>query len=148
MIDRFEGKYRFLSNFFVLPIAITHDGIRYPTSEHAFVAAKTLDFHERWEISKIAATSAGKAKQRGRSIVLRPDWEQVKYSVMYEIVLLKFAVNTALRGQLLDTYPDRLVEGNSWHDVTWGKCDCKRHQGQGENKLGSILDIVRQQLLR
>ncbi|KKL19333.1 hypothetical protein LCGC14_2466550 [marine sediment metagenome] len=143
MIDRFDGTYRFLSNFYVLPKPITHDGIIYPTTEHAFVAAKTLDFKKRFEISKIPATEAGKAKRVGRTLVLRPEWEKAKTRIMYELVLLKFVLNQDLRWKLLDTYPSRLVEGNTWGDTYWGVC-----QGVGQNKLGSILEIVRQQLLR
>ena len=143
MIASFNGTYRFLSNFYVLPKPITHDGIIYPTTEHAFVAAKTLDFKQRFEISQIPATQAGKAKRVGRTLVLRPEWEKAKTRIMDELVLLKFVINQDLRRQLLDTYPRRLVEGNTWGDTYWGVC-----QGVGENKLGSILEIVRQQLLR
>ncbi len=48
-IREFKGEFRFLSNFF--PSRIYHDGIEYPTVEHAFQAAKTLDFEQRWGIS-------------------------------------------------------------------------------------------------
>jgi len=141
MIDRFDGENRFLSNFFVLPRPITHDGIIYPTTEHAFQAAKTLDFRKRFEISKLA--TPGMAKRAGRLCELRPEWEVSKNRVMYELVLLKFVLNQDLRWKLIDTYPNKLVEGNTWGDTYWGVC-----KGVGENKLGSILEIVRQQLLR
>jgi hypothetical protein len=141
MIDRFEGQHRFLSNFFVLPKVIPHDGILYPTTEHAFQAAKTLDFRARFEISKLH--HPGLAKRAGRGVELRPDWDRCKGRIMYELVLIKFVLNPELRGKLLDTYPNKLIEGNTWGDTYWGVC-----KGIGENKLGSILEIVRQQLLR
>jgi ribA/ribD-fused uncharacterized protein len=141
MIDRFAGQHRFLSNFFVLPKQIPHDGILYPTTEHAFQAAKTLDFRARFEISKLH--QPGQAKRAGRLLALRPDWDRCKGRIMYELVLIKFVLNPELRGKLLDTYPDKLIEGNTWGDTYWGVC-----KGVGENKLGSILEIVRQQLLR
>ena len=141
MIDRFDGTYRFLSNFYTLPKPITHDGILYPTTEHAFAAAKTLDFRARFEISKLE--TPGMAKRAGRQLVLRPEWEKAKNRIMYELVLLKFVLNQDLRWKLMDTYPNKLVEGNTWGDTYWGVC-----KGVGENKLGSILEIVRQQLLR
>ena len=146
MIDHFTGEYDFLSNFFVLPNAISHDGILYPTTEHAFQAAKSLEFRQRWEISKL--DKPWQAKKAGKDLQLRPDWGQAKYHVMYELLTLKFVMNPELRGKLLDTYPERLVEGNNWHDQIWGKCECPRHQGQGENRLGQLLELVRQQLLR
>lgn len=40
MIDRFRGKYWFLSNFYESPIE--EENIVYPTLEHYFQAQKTL----------------------------------------------------------------------------------------------------------
>jgi len=39
-INTFRGKYRFLSNFYYAEV--NYEGIRYPTVEHAYQAAKTL----------------------------------------------------------------------------------------------------------
>ena len=39
VIDSFVGEYYFLSNFY--PCSIEHDGLRYPSSEHAYQAAKS-----------------------------------------------------------------------------------------------------------
>ena len=47
-IDSFHGVYRFLSNFWPAQVAL--DGIVYPTVEHAYVAAKTIDTIVRMEI--------------------------------------------------------------------------------------------------
>ncbi len=44
-ITSFSGKYRWLSNFF--PVSICYDGITYPSVEHAFQAAKSLDPQSR-----------------------------------------------------------------------------------------------------
>ena len=41
VINEFQGKYRFLSNFY--PCDIVYEGIQYPSTEHAYQAAKTLD---------------------------------------------------------------------------------------------------------
>lgn len=38
-IDRFDGPFRFLSNFY--PCTVEFVGYTYPTTEHGFVAAKT-----------------------------------------------------------------------------------------------------------
>ena len=40
-IDKFKNEHEFLSNFYPSPITI--EDITYPTVEHAFQAAKTLD---------------------------------------------------------------------------------------------------------
>ena len=44
-IPEFSGKYNFLSNFSNSPIK--YEGIVYPTVEHAFQAAKTLNINKR-----------------------------------------------------------------------------------------------------
>ena len=49
MIDSFEGKYRFLSNFYLSPI--TYEGIEYPSVEHAYQAAKTFDQKIRQKVA-------------------------------------------------------------------------------------------------
>lgn len=139
VIDRFTGEYRFLSNF--SPAEVWHDGIRYPSVEHAFQAAKTLDFAKRWEISKL--DSPGAAKRAGRELVLRPDWEDCKYDIMSELVLQKFARHPLARAALLQLSGTKLVEGNSWHDNTWGDCHCPAcSHTPGKNALGLILMTV------
>jgi len=136
-IKRFEGEARFLSNFW--PAVVTHDGVQYPTTEHAFQAAKTLDFEQRWEISKLE--TPGQAKRAGRKLQIRPDWEQVKEQVMLELTILKFMNHRKLKELLLATGTAELIEGNNWGDKTWGVCD-----GEGQNLLGKILMLVRSQL--
>ena len=41
MIDKFEGRWRFLSNFY--PCRIEHKGIVYPSVEHYYVAMKVTE---------------------------------------------------------------------------------------------------------
>lgn len=136
-IDSFQGGYRFLSNFY--PCEITHDGIEYPSTEHAFQAAKTLDFRKRFLISKLRTPA--EAKRRGRLVDLRPDWDACRVQVMWELCSQKFARHPGLRRELLATGSALLVEGNTWGDTFWGVC-----RGQGENHLGKILMHVRSQL--
>jgi hypothetical protein len=47
-IEVFTGPYFFLSNFAESPVEF--DGVIYPTVEHAFAAAKTLESAERERI--------------------------------------------------------------------------------------------------
>lgn len=136
-IESFRDEYDFLSNFFASPLV--HDGISYPTVEHAFQAAKTLDFRDRILISK--CTTAGKAKRRGRGVELRPDWEHVKVEIMKELLIQKFARHHDLKFRLLLTDGIELIEGNFWGDTFWGVCD-----GRGKNILGQLLELVRELL--
>jgi ribA/ribD-fused uncharacterized protein len=136
-IGEFQGKYRFLSNFW--PAEVEFEGIAYPSAEHAYQSAKTLDRGERERIAKI--TDAGEAKKAGRALKLRDDWEQVKFDVMEQCVRNKFTRNAELREKLLATGGAELIEGNTWGDRVWGV-----YQGQGENRLGKILMKVRDEL--
>lgn len=141
MINAFDAENAFLSNFYPSPIFV--DGIMYPTVEHAFQAAKTLDFDVRAQISKLS--TPGKAKRAGRTLNLREDWEEVKLDVMRDCVDEKFT-NPILKEKLLKTGGHVLVEGNTWHDNFWGSCMCDRCRGQGRNELGKILMKLRAEL--
>lgn len=139
-ITSFSGSYVFLSNFY--PHAIEYEEIRYPTSEHAFQAAKTLGVWQRKTIA--ALPTPGQAKRMGRQIELRPMWDSVKIQVMEEILHLKFE-DAELRQMLMDTHPKCLVEGNTWGDLFWG---FDTTAGRGSNNLGILLMRIRQEFLR
>jgi len=114
-ISRFKGDYEFLHNYY--PHQITYEGIVYPTNEHAFQAAKTLDVKLRREIA--ACKTPGKAKEMGNQIPLRRDWEEVKTDVMKDICWFKFS-DPDLKQRLLATQGCYLIEGNHWNDTCWG----------------------------
>lgn len=137
-IDSFNGEYYFLSNYYYSPIVF--EGIHYPTVEHAFQAAKTLNNNKRLEIAKMR--TPGQAKKAGRTISLRPDWEEVKFDVMKKCVKSKFE-DYDLRNRLLSTGDVELIEGNWWNDTVWGVCN-----GIGQNNLGKILMEVRDEIRR
>lgn len=143
MIDFFDGEYAFLSNFY--NASCIFEEKLYPTVEHAFQAAKSLDHAERDWIA--AAGSPGLAKRLGRRINLRPDWEKVKFDVMEECLRSKFA-DSVLKQKLLATSDEELVEGNYWHDNTWGNCSCERCKDiVGRNMLGNILMKLRTEFM-
>jgi len=133
MIDSFKGENRFLSSFW--PCEVELDGVTYESVEHAYQAAKTVVPEER-EKFRYAAT-AGIAKRLGRSVTMRDDWDDVKLSVMRDLVTQKFS-DPSLRALLDETKGKQLIEGNHWGDVFWGVC-----KGKGENHLGKILMEVR-----
>ena len=141
MIDKFEGKYAFLSNFYPSPIRPWEDDIIYPTVEHAFQAMKTFDIEKRRQIA--SQPTPGKAKFYGRSVELRLDWREIRDKVMYFCLKDKFE-DSILKDKLLATGNEFLVEGNSWHDNYWGDCRCPKCKNiQGENHLGYLLMEIR-----
>jgi ribA/ribD-fused uncharacterized protein len=133
IIDSFTGDNFYLSNFF--HARVTYEGLEYPSTEHAYQAAKTLDKHARKAFLHV---KAGEAKRMGKCLKIRSDWESVKLGVMKEVVLRKFTTHKDLCAKLLSTGQAKLIEGNDWGDVYWGKVD-----GKGENHLGLILMEVR-----
>lgn len=58
-ICKFDGKYSFLSNFY--PCNVIYDGMRYPSVEHAYQAAKTNNVSDR---KYIACCESAKAAKR------------------------------------------------------------------------------------
>jgi N-glycosidase YbiA len=135
-VTAFIGPYAFLSNFFKHPVHL--DGVEYPSVEHAYQAAKTLDPKLREPMQLVF--SCAKAKLFGQYLPLRPDWETVKDRVMLSLLREKFS-DEGLADQLLATDNVELVEGNNWGDRYWGVC-C----GEGLNKLGLLLMLVRHEL--
>ena len=139
-IDCFREEYFFLSNFY--PAKLIFDGVTYLSSEAAYQAQKAADPQER---AAFAELSPDEAKSRGRSIPLRPDWDDVKLDVMREIVYAKFTQNPHLARWLTDTGEKPLIEGNTWGDVFWG---VDLNTGEGENHLGKILSALREDFTR
>lgn len=144
MIDDFHAVgYEFLSNFYICPIV--REGMGFNSAEAAYQAAKlTAPEHKRLIANE---DSPGKAKRMGRSLPIRPDWEDVRLDVMLDVLRLKFGQNLPLAEMLLSTGDALLVEGNRWHDNFWGNCSCGRCSDiPGLNHLGRALMQVREEL--
>jgi ribA/ribD-fused uncharacterized protein len=140
MITEFRGEFRFLSNFW--PSVVHIGGIQFATVEHAYQAAKTVNPIQRAMIK--AASTPGKAKRLGRTVTLRPEWNDTfKLQAMAQLVGQKFLSHKEL-GQMLVATGDQLIrEGNNWGDTFWGVCD-----GVGKNQLGIILMGIRKHLTK
>jgi len=134
-ISEFQGKYRWLSNFW--SCMVEYEGLRFASSEAAYQAAKCANDFDKLQFIGI---EPGASKRLGRHINIRHDWEKVKIHVMTDIVRAKFKQNDDLRKLLIDTGDAKLVEGNTWNDTFWGVCN-----GIGRNELGKILMKVRQE---
>lgn len=140
-ITRFKGEHRYLSNFY--PCTLNFQRVAYPSAEHAFQAQKTRDLTLQQVVA--AQPTPGDAKKYGRQLECRDDWEQIKKTVMLQVVLTKFRQHGTLTRQLIDTEDALLIEGNDWHDNYWGHCFCGRRacSEPGKNYLGQILMAVR-----
>lgn len=134
-IRYFNGKYAFLSNFWI----DTHG----MSVEHKFQAAKTDDPVQVVQI--MHARSPGEAKRLGRLCDLRGDWEEVKDAVMLVLLREKFTA-PSLRHKLIRTERLVLVEGNTWGDMYWGKVETTQGEWTGKNVLGKLLMQVRNEV--
>lgn len=123
-ITRFQGQFRFLSNFV--------GGV-----EQKYQAAKCLS---KEDANRILTLTPGQAKRAGRKVKLRPDWDNVKVHIMTNLIRKKF-YKEPFRSQLIATGSQEIIEGNDWGDHFWGVC-----MGFGENQLGKILMRIRNEI--
>ena len=138
VISSFKGKYKFLSNFY--PIFIQYEGIRFPSVEHAFQAAKSDDIEIR-KLFAIAPT-AKEAKRFGKQVKLTEGWDTKKIFIMKSLLEQKFK-NESMKSMLLNTGDSILIEGNNHGDKFWGQV-----KGEGNNMLGKLLMEIRDDLKR
>ena len=132
MIDNLRGTY--LSNFF--ESVVLYEGLLYRNAESAFQASKCAEPKDRLQFQPLLGAEA---KALGRRITLREDWNKIKLNTMYEILKAKFEGNPDLLAKLIATGDEEIVEGNTWNDTYWGKCN-----GKGENQLGILLMTIRE----
>jgi ribA/ribD-fused uncharacterized protein len=148
-VEGFEGEYRFLSNFIGGSVILTDpDGTprTYKTVEHAYQAAKTMDLEERAHIRTLDRPS--QAKKYGKSVTLRPNWQDVRLDIMEVLVRQKFQL-PGFKSQLLKIDGD-IIESNRWHDQFWGDCWCTYYvecRTPGQNHMGKILMKIRDELV-
>lgn len=134
MINEFKGEYAFLNNFYLC--SVEYKGVVYSNNEAAFQAQKTLDEKLKKQFENLGPSEA---RNLGKSIKLRKDWEEVKDQIMYEIVAAKFNQHPDLMDRLVLTGKRPLEEENHWNDRYWGTVN-----GVGQNKLGKILMDIRE----
>lgn len=143
MITSFREEYAWASNMY------TGQPIHLGNLTFTCVEAMFQGFKDLTRIGDFQNISGVTAKQLGKQVTLRPDWEQVKIPIMVMCIRCKFTQDLHLKKKLMDTQDAILVEGNDWHDNTWGKCACQACSNiQGQNYLGRILMKVRKELLQ
>lgn len=133
------------SNMLPLDEPFVYGGMRFHTVEAFYQACKVVksDTETRRRISKL---DPYRAKQTGKQVRLRSDWEAVKLSVMAFGLRKKFAQGTSWHRQLMATNDAYLEETNSWHDNFYGNCTCGVRAGckaEGVNNLGKLLMKIR-----
>lgn len=131
-------EYGELSNFYSCSFDL--DSKNWKTVEHYFQAYKTLDPKDQEYIRNLPTPK--EAKQYGRMVSLRKDWEEIKLEVMKKACLAKFTQNENLKKILLSTGTKELRE-HTFRDKFWGDGG---KNGKGKNHLGKILMEIREKL--
>ena len=138
MILAFKNEFRWLSNF--VEVEVEYEGVRYKSVEHAYQAAKSID--KEWRTFCASDVSSGKVKRASRKIDIRLDWEDIKISVMKNLLIQKFS-DERFRSLLLTTGITYIIEGNTWSDKFWG---VDLRSGEGRNILGNLIMEIRDSL--
>lgn len=138
-----HDEYGWLSNFYLCDVMF--DGQLYPSSEHAYMASKTICSKEREQFLKKheGELTPQEAKKAGQRVTLRENWDTTKQAWMFVVIFDKFKRNGHLRDRLLETNDKYLEETNHWDDLFYGVDYITR---EGENWLGIILMMVRERL--
>lgn len=149
----FFDRHRYLSNYHLHPIE--WEGIIYPANENAYHANKTSNPRSKQDLANCTPNTS---KAMGRQLTLREDWLnelpledqvtdnqgalilQVRDKIMYDLNVLKFQ-DPELKTLLFLTEDLYLEETNWWRDDYWGVWE-----GNGLNKLGRILMMIRSEL--
>lgn len=142
MIEHFKSdEYKWLSN--MEPCKIIIDNIEYASVEHAYVSAKSSD--PEWKMFCKTEPNPRIIKRKGRELVLSPEWNTLKLSVMKQCIDQKYS-QEPYRELLLSTGNEYIQEGNWWNDRFWG-VDLKSDPPVGNNMLGKLIMEKRDSLL-
>ncbi len=119
-------------------------GILWPTSEHAFQAAKFLDIDQTIFRKIKNAKSAHDAQKIAIQYKDRrnKNWSKIKIEIMKDILRHKVNQHPYILRKLIES-GDRIIIEDSWRDDEWGWGKDK----DGENKLGKIWMEIRKEYL-
>lgn len=143
VISDFNGTYAYLSNGYdQANCPIPFAGLQFRTAEGAFQSQKCPE-----QAHLFTNLTAKEAKRLGNNLPLRPDWNDVRDQVMYNVLNAKFSQTQVMRNRLLITGDAKIEPHNLRHDNYWGSCQCAECAGKAkQNKLGVILMNIRDSL--
>lgn len=137
----FFGDYLFLTN--THPVDVYYEGVKYPSVENAYQAAKLLPESREYFIT-CTGYNACKQIKVDKSLRFKYSetiWNSIRIEIMKELLSQKFNKNN-LKEKLTHTNNKYLEETNHWQDTFWGV----DYQLGGENNLGKLLMEIRSKL--
>lgn len=131
----YNGKWikNWFSNLVMAPINV--DGTVWPSVENYYQAHKSINVDT---IEQIRNLTPSKAKQMGKKVFIRPNWDLLKEHVMRKALEAKFAQRDWNK-LLMATGDSPIIEWNNWGDRYWGVTE----DGTGKNRLGILLMEIR-----
>ena len=144
-----ETPYGCFSNFFICDFIDDKTNIKYISSEQYFMLKKSIKFEpENKELQEkiLKETNQGKIKQLGRQVKnYNPKvWDEKRFDVMLNAIILKFQQNENLKNILIQTGNSNIYEASPTDNI-WGigfnqKDALKVNKNQyGLNLLGKAL---------
>jgi ribA/ribD-fused uncharacterized protein len=138
-----ERPYGALSNLYQRPLVF--EGRTFPTAEHAYQAGKAKKEAVReWILSAPSPSLVAMAAHGLYTWDIVPNWSEIKYDRMRQVLRAKFTQHYDLRELLLSTGNTRLIEAGRADNIvnrTWGMVN-----GKGLNMLGVLLMELRTEL--
>jgi ribA/ribD-fused uncharacterized protein len=137
----YEQDHYYLSNFSAF--RLNWAGLDFDTSEHAYHWYRfngCAEHHQQAILRTRSAHDAFSYAQANKGDQ-RPGWDQVKVSVMRDILRAKVDQHEYVRRKLLQTGNRELIE-NSWRDPFWGWGEDR----DGLNMLGKVWMEIRAEL--
>lgn len=132
-IKGFRGDYEYLSNMYLLDVAIEYNGLLYKSSENAYQSSKFDDISMKIDIQSMTPKQSKNYAKKNKHLIIS-NWNNIRLNVMREVVFKKFLYNIELQKMLVGIGDAYIEETNNWNDTFYGVCD-----GVGENNLGIIL---------
>ena len=141
-IGFYPREFYCLDNF--SSFKVKYKGFVYPTVEHAYQASKFMKTDN--ELVKqiqecFSAHEAQKIAQLNKD-KQRSDWDEIKLSIMEELLRLKLAQNPYVKKKLLQTAGHEIVE-DSPKDSYWGW----GKERDGLNQLGRLWMRLREEMI-
>lgn len=140
-IGFYPREFYCLDNF--SSFKVNYKGVLYNSAEEAYQAQKFIDTSPEiynYIVNTLSAHAAQEIAHEHKKLQ-RSDWDDVKLTIMEEILISKVKQHPYVIKKLMQT-KDYLIVEDSTYDSYWG-CEIDRN---GENQLGKLWMKIREQL--